>query len=121
MSSRLRRLLVFLLGIRKLFYGKSKIVSRLVERICHPLPRGLKNEAASLNAQLAAEREQYSALETSFNRYETSQSSALAEKETELQAEHFRRKGVEVQRNIAVLAAAGLLVLYLVKLKFKIP
>jgi septal ring factor EnvC (AmiA/AmiB activator) len=83
--------------------------------------RGLKSEAANLNAQLRVDRENYSALETSFNRYETSQLAALAEKEAELRQEQLGKKRTETQRNIAAIAAAGLLVLYLIKLKFKIP
>jgi septal ring factor EnvC (AmiA/AmiB activator) len=83
--------------------------------------RGLRSEAVSLNAQLQAERENYSALETSFNRYEASQLKAQAAQEAELQKERLKKKGTETQRNIAVLAAAALLALYLVKLKFKVP
>jgi predicted nucleic acid-binding Zn-ribbon protein len=82
---------------------------------------GLRSEAEALNSQLAGERENYSALETSFNRYETSQSEALAGKETELRTERLKRKGTETQRNIAAGIAAVLLALYLVKLKFKVP
>ncbi|MDR0403230.1 MAG: hypothetical protein LBH35_06535 [Treponema sp.] len=83
--------------------------------------RGLRNEAASLNEQLRAERENYSALEISFNRYEASQLKALAGKEAELQTERLKKKGTETQRNIAAIAAAAFLALYVIKVKFKIP
>jgi predicted nucleic acid-binding Zn-ribbon protein len=83
--------------------------------------RGLRNEAASLNAQLRAERESYSALETSFNKYEASQLETMGKKEAELQQERMRGKRTQTQRNIAVLVAVGLLALYLVKLRFKVP
>jgi septal ring factor EnvC (AmiA/AmiB activator) len=83
--------------------------------------RGLRNEAGSLNAQLRAERESYSTLETSFNRYEASQLEAMGKKEAELQQERMRGKRTQTQRNIAVLVAAGLQALYLIKLRFKVP
>jgi outer membrane receptor for ferrienterochelin and colicin len=81
--------------------------------------RGLRNEAESLNAQLRLEREQYSALETSFNRYEAGQLKALAELEAEknravlerMQEELETRK-MKNQRNN--LGAALILVLVLI-------
>ncbi|MDR1306358.1 MAG: hypothetical protein LBK74_02135 [Treponema sp.] len=81
--------------------------------------RGLRNEAESLNAQLRLERENYSRLETPFNRYEASQLKAQAEMETEknravlerIQAELETRKA-KTQRNN--LGAALILVLVLI-------
>jgi predicted nucleic acid-binding Zn-ribbon protein len=83
--------------------------------------RGLRNEAANLNAQLQEERENYSALETSFNRYETSQSEARSIQEAELWKERFQKKGIETQRNIAALTAAALLALLILHIRFKVP
>jgi chromosome segregation ATPase len=82
---------------------------------------GLKSEAEILNNQLAAEREQYSELQKSYNKYETSQLKAQAEWNTKFQKEQLKNKKIETQRNIVIFAAAILLVLYLIKLKFKIP
>ena len=88
---------------------------------CESQARGLRNEAETLNSQLAAERESYSALETSFNRYETSQSMIQAEREAELRRERLRKKGAETQRNIAAVTAAALLILLILHIRFKVP
>jgi Skp family chaperone for outer membrane proteins len=81
----------------------------------------LRNEAESLNAQLRLERENYSALETSFNRYEASQLKALAETEAEKNRavlermqEELKTRKAKTQRNSAVTAAAVLGIAWIV-------
>jgi len=72
--------------------------------------------AKGLNNQLVAERERYSALETSFNRYEASQSEKMSELAREAAAERLekeRHKGLANTRLIAVIALAGAWVLFL--------
>jgi hypothetical protein len=68
-----------------------------------------------LNNLLAGERENYSALEKSFNKYEASQSALLsskngeiAEKDREIAKLKLDKKGADGQRNIAVVIATAL-------------
>jgi len=59
--------------------------------------RGLKNEAASLNRQLATERRQFRALEESFNEYESDALNKLASKNGEIEGLKQKKADKELE------------------------
>jgi hypothetical protein len=88
----------------------------------------LEAESVSLNSHLQHQRELNRQLTLSFNEYESAQLALLsskngeiAKRDREIAELKLDKKTSKGQRNIAILVAVGLLALYLVKLRFKIP
>jgi hypothetical protein len=85
--------------------------------------RGLKNEAATLNGLLSAERKQHRALETSFNEYEKDQLIKLSLKNGEIadlkkevakeKLETEKYKGMATTRLVIIIAWAVITVLFI--------
>ena len=77
---------------------------------------GLKSEAQTLNAQLQEEREKYKTLETSFNRYEASQSETIAKMGAEIEKLRARNKNKASGLIVLAIVLAGAIAMLLKKL-----
>jgi hypothetical protein len=80
----------------------------------------LETESASLNSQLANQRELNQKLTRSFNGYEGEKSAQLSLRDGEIAELRVRNKAIAGQRNAAVIAAAALALAWLGFIAFKV-
>jgi chromosome segregation ATPase len=80
----------------------------------------LETESASLNSQLASQRELNRKLTQSFNEYEAEKLTQLSLRDGEIAELRVKNKAAAGQRNAAVIAAAALALAWLGYIAFKV-